>query len=297
MECLATFLILLLAAMLAAGSATHSLANRSRRRFVYESLARRYAGSRVPGGLLRPMTLQLRYGDTRASLRETSHSWPYLQRCTELTIAWPDVEFRCEILPRKLVAHHQASSYVRELATGDAAFDAEFVVRGTNEKAVRQLVRDGVRWQVRRISQLFFSNSACVLIQFGQIIVRKPESLWKLDDLQLFVERSLELYDQIMLTRASGIEFLDGDEAQTLADVICPVCGETIARQLVFCRRCKTPHHADCWEFVGTCSVYGCGEKRCLYPQSARTANGSAAPPGHQGPGSGQSDHRIPPRQ
>ncbi len=291
MECLLTFLFLLVAAIFLVGSVTNSYANRSRRRFVYESLARRYAGSRVPGGFLNPMTLQLRYGDTRASLRETSSSWPYRQTCTELTIAWPDFAFRCEILPRKVVVGFPADRYRSEFATGDAAFDDEFVVNGTDEKATRQLVRDGVRWQIRRISQLFYSNSVCILIQFGQIIVRKPDSLWKLDDLQLFVERSLELYDQIMLTRASGIEFLDSDEAQTLEDVICPVCGETIARQLVFCRRCKTPYHADCWEFVGACSVYGCGERRCLSPQSARAASGPhanmpAAPP--RGSDSGQ---------
>jgi len=29
----------------------------------------------------------------------------------------------------------------------------------------------------------------------------------------------------------------------------------------VICVVCKTPHHRDCWEFVGSCSIYGCNSK------------------------------------
>jgi hypothetical protein len=47
---------------------------------------------------------------------------------------------------------------------------------------------------------------------------------------------------------------------------ICQVCGEEITeppidilKSRVDCSRCETPHHADCWEFNGGCSVYKCG--------------------------------------
>jgi hypothetical protein len=41
----------------------------------------------------------------------------------------------------------------------------------------------------------------------------------------------------------------------------CQICGAGLEGVLVRCARCATPHHADCWEYTGTCSTYGCGEK------------------------------------
>lgn len=45
----------------------------------------------------------------------------------------------------------------------------------------------------------------------------------------------------------------------------CPVCGEGVSSQdAVACGDCGTPHHPDCWEFTGYCSVFGCGSQQSL---------------------------------
>jgi hypothetical protein len=44
---------------------------------------------------------------------------------------------------------------------------------------------------------------------------------------------------------------------------VCKVCGETIDSPEVICATCRTPHHRDCWEFIGSCSIYGCNGKQC----------------------------------
>lgn len=42
--------------------------------------------------------------------------------------------------------------------------------------------------------------------------------------------------------------------------VTCGVCGEAVnLPSALFCGRCRAPYHVDCWHFVGTCSVFGCG--------------------------------------
>ena len=41
--------------------------------------------------------------------------------------------------------------------------------------------------------------------------------------------------------------------------VLCQVCGTPIEGQVIYCRNCKTPHHADCWDYVGHCSTFACG--------------------------------------
>ena len=247
--------------------AHHSV--RARRRFVYEQLARRYAGAYVPSGFWRP-GVRLRYGQTQATLRETARGKPFADRCTQLVIDWPDAIVRCEIVPRAAANFPTTLYFLPEFPTGDANFDRQYAVRGLVEKEVQNLLREGVRWQIDRLAQLPASNTVYVLIQHGQITVRKPKVLTRFEDLRMFTERALELYDQLMLTRVSGIEFLAEDEAQPLGEVICPVCGEPVVRDMVFCRRCKTPHHADCWQFINGCSVYGCGEKSCQAPQPAQ---------------------------
>lgn len=42
----------------------------------------------------------------------------------------------------------------------------------------------------------------------------------------------------------------------------CEVCGETMANRVVYCAKCRTPHHEECWSYVGQCSTYGCREIR-----------------------------------
>jgi len=42
----------------------------------------------------------------------------------------------------------------------------------------------------------------------------------------------------------------------------CQVCGERMETRVVFCARCRTPHHEECWSYVGQCSTYACREIR-----------------------------------
>ncbi|MBI4859233.1 MAG: peptidylprolyl isomerase [Candidatus Riflebacteria bacterium] len=41
-------------------------------------------------------------------------------------------------------------------------------------------------------------------------------------------------------------------------EVRCQVCGAGIERTVVFCPRCETPHHEDCWNYNQGCSIFGC---------------------------------------
>ena len=40
-------------------------------------------------------------------------------------------------------------------------------------------------------------------------------------------------------------------------------CGNGVnVDRAIFCKRCRTPHHLDCWEFNLRCSTYACGETK-----------------------------------
>ena len=43
----------------------------------------------------------------------------------------------------------------------------------------------------------------------------------------------------------------------------CQICGAEISKEhIVYCTRCTTPHHKECWEFNGKCSTFACGETK-----------------------------------
>ncbi len=43
-----------------------------------------------------------------------------------------------------------------------------------------------------------------------------------------------------------------------LSNALCSVCRSGFAGKAMHCQRCNTPYHADCWDYVGKCSIYGC---------------------------------------
>lgn len=53
---------------------------------------------------------------------------------------------------------------------------------------------------------------------------------------------------------------------------LCQVCGDELNQakiaNVVYCTRCNTPHHKDCWDFIGKCSTYACGSEK--YTSKAR---------------------------
>jgi hypothetical protein len=42
----------------------------------------------------------------------------------------------------------------------------------------------------------------------------------------------------------------------------CQVCGEKMESRVIYCGKCRTPHHEECWSYVGQCSTFGCREIR-----------------------------------
>lgn len=40
----------------------------------------------------------------------------------------------------------------------------------------------------------------------------------------------------------------------------CQVCATAMEERVVWCRRCRTPHHLECWVYTGMCSTFGCRE-------------------------------------
>lgn len=61
--------------------------------------------------------------------------------------------------------------------------------------------------------------------------------------------------------------------------VACPVCAARIeGAGAAACPRCETPHHQECWDYVGGCAIFGC--RPALPPGTSSPAVRGAATPG-----------------
>jgi hypothetical protein len=78
------------------------------------------------------------------------------------------------------------------------------------------------------------------------------EALLIQDGLQQGVRRRL----------TSGVTIVAAGPDPDAGPPACKVCGEPIDDgPIVDCAVCGTPHHRECWEYAGVCSIYGCGSK------------------------------------
>lgn len=274
MECLLIFFALLAFATFSIRAAAGESAGSKRRR-SYQQVARQFSGRFTTGGWFSQPVVRFRYGDTFATVTEATLRAPHPVRCTQFRIKWPDTLFTAEMFSRGAQTHPMAARTLNRVETIDTDFDARMTVFGTNQVEANRLLSDGVRWQIIRLMELVRDQDLYISIGGGHITIHTPKLLRSFEALKIFIEQGVALYDQAMITRAVGISFIENGEATTLEHVICKICGEEIAgHEMVYCQRCKTPHHGDCWQYAGACSVYGCLEKNFRRPQAA-----SANPP------------------
>jgi len=55
--------------------------------------------------------------------------------------------------------------------------------------------------------------------------------------------------------RQKGVQM---ENLQVLSLGTCQVCGMPMKSNTVHCETCQTPHHRDCWKYLGHCSTYAC---------------------------------------
>jgi len=233
---------------------------------TYQNLARRFSGTCTAAGWFSRPSIRFRYGATHALI--TTSGKRRGQEYTQALISWPDHDTYAEIFPAAMSPFETSFDVPAEQRMGNQEFSSRYIVRTADRAAVGKFLSEGVQWQIDKIRALLNDDDIHVTLNRGRLQVRKHAAIRRFDQLEEFVSLCLELYDQGMLTRSAGIDFVE-DSSQIINEAVCQICSENITTDMVFCRRCKTPHHAECWQYFGGCAVYACGEKRCVAPKVA----------------------------
>jgi hypothetical protein len=240
---------------------------------AYRQLAARYNGRYESRGLSETPTVSFTHnGSTvRVGLAPTIAGQPEQFPRTRVVARFAKgIPFRLELAPAARPAPHQPPKGTRLVKLGDPEFDVGFVVQANDNDIARDFLSSDARRVISTLQKGVHAGGMLVSINPERILVQIDRNLGlKTEALAWAVQNALVLHDTLIegVSRriTQGIAIVDSpddgwdeDEGPT----ICKVCGETICGgAVIVCAVCGTPHHRDCWEYVGACSIYGCDGK------------------------------------
>jgi hypothetical protein len=230
-------------------------------------LAREFQGSAERGNWFSQPHARFRYRGAFVVVNYYSLGGKRAKHYTRLIINWPDPQLRMSVEPERFGAAISKFFGMPDIQIGDRAFDRRYLIRGNRIDDIREFLRPEVRYAIEQLRSLRGNDDISVMVQAGRLTVRKLSRLDQYEPLRTFVRLSLDLFDQAVVAQAAGIEFTSDATSPRMNQAVCQVCGEYIVREAVVCAACKTPHHADCWQYNGSCSTYGCGHRHCSVMQ------------------------------
>ncbi len=187
---------------------------------------------------------------------------------TQLTYTVPEGwTYRLEVFPQRFADADGRYLNVNDIRIGDEEFDPRFVVKSNDDAFAREFLDGAARQAVEDLRNLLRNDRILISVNSSRLMVRKESVIAGSDDLMVFADLAGRLHDRIELfwQRASGIEILEEPAVRPPSGdrPVCQICGFQIGElECVSCKRCRTPHHKECWEWNGHCSTYACGETR-----------------------------------
>jgi hypothetical protein len=181
------------------------------------------------------------------------------------------VPLRLELAPAARPSPNQPPKGTRVVCSGDPEFDRGYIIRANDPDITRDFLSPAVRWAIENLRRLappggmlISVNPERLLVQVDRNMGAQPEPLCGTVAFALGILDQLVLSVQVRLSQGIAIVAAGPASADDAGPPLCKVCGESITDKHVVCTTCRTPHHRDCWVFVGGCSIFGCNSKQCV---------------------------------
>ncbi len=238
----------------------------------YRALAEHFGGQYESRGLTRPPTVCFRTRDASARVGLAANppdreGPPRMRFVARFDHAMP---LRLELQSAAGRAPAQLPRGTRIVRTGDAGFDRDYIARANDPEMAIAALSTSSRQSIEALAGLGGPDGLIISLSHERLLVQVDRDLGaRFELLRALVDRSLILLTGVQAAAASrvgqGVAFVvehddSGEPSIEALSPHCKVCGVAIEPETptVVCEACGTPHHRDCWEFVGGCSVYGC---------------------------------------
>jgi hypothetical protein len=237
-------------------------ARRSRRTY-FEAAARRLKGEYLPSGFMTHDRIEFPLDDRKALAEFVSpgeDDWGRTRILVPLNGRSPGL---LHIIPEGFAQSFLKMFGAQDLEIGDRAFDAAYVVKAAPESLAAQVFSPERRGRViETVKRLAGLPQATIQLTRDHLRVQAREELRNEARLMQLVDTAKEFLTYLEVQPPpAGIEL---EELRTSTGTLCPVCGTALGDLVVRCESCKSPHHAECWKYVGQCSTYACKGKRSV---------------------------------
>jgi len=151
----------------------------------------------------------------------------------------------------------------QDIEIGDPKFDAGFVIKATPVSLAHEVFsperRRHVTSAVYRMQNL---GDPRIDLDGGTLSVQVRGYFTEVSGLMTMVDVAREFFKHLFGNPATpGVQL---GEVRVLTGGECPVCGTPMNELIVRCETCRTPHHDECWKYMGRCSTYACKGKRTV---------------------------------
>mgnify|MGYP006286295991 CR=1 FL=1 len=180
----------------------------------------------------------------------------------------------CQVYSRNISQRIFSDSWMKTLSSRDQTFDHWFVSKALEYFPLGDFLGERGKRLFFSMHYLYGRNNLYMSCQGAKVLIRKtlddsllcePHKLRELWRLSRVFFRTLDRSLRVRFGR-EHVEWIHyvgpGDEVPC-----CRICGELIYFNRIFCARCETPHHLDCWQYNNGCSVYACGCRDYKYPR------------------------------
>jgi len=179
------------------------------------------------------------------------------------------VPLRLELAPIERGLPRRALKGTNPVRLGDREFDGGFVVQANDVDMARDVLSPAARWAIHGLQRLVHPGGLYIAVSPERLLTHIDRGLSENTE-ALFeaVAETLALRGALLAgvarRYAEGVTLLEGptDADEEMGPPVCKVCGEPIdGDPTAVCETCGAPHHLECWEYVGRCSIYGCDGK------------------------------------
>jgi hypothetical protein len=240
---------------------------------AYRQLARRFDGRYESRGMNAPPTVSFTHRGNliRVGLAPLVPGVPPNPRTRVAARFQRGIPFRLELAPACRPAPPQIPKGTSLVSTGDREFDRGHVIHANDAEMARDFLTPPVRWAIGNLQRLVHPggmllsiNPERLLVQIDRDLSRQADALTQVVSETLIIHEGL--IQGVARRMTEGISIITAEEPETATETpICKVCCEPIhTGEVVRCAVCQTPHHRDCWEYTGSCSIYGCGGKAAI---------------------------------
>lgn len=234
------------------------------RNYLFNSLLRKVSaeigGTFVRGGPLQPPTIRMPIGRVPALVA----FWVGPQRIEPVGMfralrtpaATGVVEIEHKLWGNRIIGPPRVS-------IGDQEFEERFRIYATSAPDAVRLLTEGMR---RTLEKLAVMGKVRAAFRPKLIEISVAAEDWDTFTARQFVELAVEaarpeLGPEAVAANIGDIEWIEDVEPESPT---CQVCATALEDSVVRCRRCRTPHHAECWEYSGICATFSCGCRKAV---------------------------------